>query len=331
MAARRVVIAILFGAIRWAFAPTSAFADVPAQDAPLYDPSSGEAMNETLPGQDAPADGTADVYADNDPSALTDFRAALDPHGSWVQDPFYGTVWVPNADEIGADFTPYVSAGHWAYDSDYVWMSDYAWGWVAFHYGRWERSRDAGWLWIPGRAYSGAWVSWRLGSDGFAYIGWAPMPASWIWHDGIAVSAAVAPSQPFVYCAQGDVFAPAIATHVVSGEPAAAITPHTRAYVPADPVVAPSPTPAGAWAKPVPARRIARPTTHGPPPAALGIEPSRVVRRAVTDRGMASALAYARPSTAQVLGAQPPVVRRPTPFVLPHYPPPGVARAPRRR
>lgn len=37
-----------------------------------------------------------DSYADTDPSALTEFRPALDGHGQWVNDPTYGTIWVPN-------------------------------------------------------------------------------------------------------------------------------------------------------------------------------------------------------------------------------------------
>jgi hypothetical protein len=29
--------------------------------------------------------------------------------------------------------TLYVTGGHWSYDGDYVWVSDYPWGWVPFH------------------------------------------------------------------------------------------------------------------------------------------------------------------------------------------------------
>ena len=36
-----------------------------------------------------------DDYTDTDPSALTDFHQTLDSHGTWVDDPTYGTVWVP--------------------------------------------------------------------------------------------------------------------------------------------------------------------------------------------------------------------------------------------
>src|SRR3984957_14695181 len=100
----------------------------------------GDDANDTVaihapPVQDVQIGVEGDSYADTDPSALTDYRSTLDPYGTWVDDPNYGTVWVPNADQVGSDFTPYVSAGHWTYDDedDYVWISDYAWGWAPFH------------------------------------------------------------------------------------------------------------------------------------------------------------------------------------------------------
>src|SRR5580692_3542035 len=84
------------------------------------------------------ANANADAYQDNDPSALQDFHPALDSSGTWQDDPTYGTVWVPSQQVVGADFVPYQTAGHWAYDNDeYVWVSDYDWGWAPYHYGRW--------------------------------------------------------------------------------------------------------------------------------------------------------------------------------------------------
>ena len=93
-----------------------------------------------------------DSYDDNDPSALSDFRPVLQPYGTWVDDPTYGTVWVPSPDTVGPDFQPYVSSGHWAYDNDYVWVSDYPWGWAPFHYGRWVTVEGRGWSWIASGA-----------------------------------------------------------------------------------------------------------------------------------------------------------------------------------
>jgi hypothetical protein len=339
MVKRRVLIAALPCAVGWVLSPSSpAHADPPIPDpppaAPAYDSWGIDPTGEAPPAQDVQVAVAADAYADTDPSALSDFRATLDPHGTWVQDPTYGTVWVPSPEEVGADFTPYVSAGRWAYDGDYVWISDYVWGWVAFHYGRWERIREMGWAWIPGRAYAGAWVSWRLGSDEFAFVGWAALPPAWAWRDGFPVATGLGPWQAFVYCPQGEVFAPAIGTRVVSGAPAAAIAPHTRTYVPANPIVdGATVPPTGAPSKAAAWHPTARPAPHGPPPALLGIDPSRVVHRSSTDRGLASALAYARPSTAQALGAHAPVTHlvRAMPAVVPHYAAAPAERAPKRR
>ena len=54
------------------------------------------------PAQDVQIGVDGDTYADTDPSALTDFRSTLDPYGSWVDDPTYGTLWVQVAVEVGA-------------------------------------------------------------------------------------------------------------------------------------------------------------------------------------------------------------------------------------
>ncbi len=155
-----------------------------------------------------------DAYADTDPSALTDFEPTLDPHGAWVDDATYGTVWTPNPDEVGADFEPYVSAGHWAYDDDYVWVSDYTWGWAAFHYGRWVSIRDRGWAWIPGRLYANAWVSWRIGDDALGYVGWAPTAPLWGWQGGVAGVLGFASPEPVVFVPSHEVFAPDLAPRV---------------------------------------------------------------------------------------------------------------------
>src|SRR5215472_8149386 len=70
------------------------------------------------PGEEVDVAAQSDAYADTDPSALQDFHPALDPYGTWVDDPTYGTVWVPNRDVVGDDFEAYVTAGHWVYDDD---------------------------------------------------------------------------------------------------------------------------------------------------------------------------------------------------------------------
>lgn len=240
------------------------------------------------PDQEAQVAVSGDVYADTDPSALTDFQPVLEPYGNWADDPAYGTVWTPNPDEVGADFEPYLSGGHWGYDDDYVWVSDYSWGWAAFHYGRWAWLPGRGWAWIPGRQYANAWVTWRVGDDS-AYVGWAPAPPAWGWRDGVAGLLGFASREPFVFCPSSEVFAPSIAPRVVRGEPAAAVFPRTRPYVRASPVVGPPLTPSG------------------PPPALLGIEAAHIPRVVRNDPNLVRARQFARPSTALALGARAPV------------------------
>ncbi len=102
--------------------------------------------------------------------SFNDFYDNLAPYGQWIEDPQYGYVWSPNED---ANFRPYYTNGYWVM-TDYgnTWVSDYAWGWACFHYGRWTYDSYYGWLWIPGNYWGPAWVSWRNG-DG--YFGWAPL------------------------------------------------------------------------------------------------------------------------------------------------------------
>jgi hypothetical protein len=250
-------------------------------------------------GQNAP---DSDSYTDTDPSALTDFHSTLDPHGQWVEDPTHGTVWVPNGAEVGADFSPYETSGHWAYDDDdYVWVSDYEWGWAPFHYGRWVLT-PTGWAWIPGRVYAGAWVDWSMGYPGWAYVGWAPMYPAFIWRAGYPVGY-VAIGQPghFYYCGQGEVFAGNIGAHVVAGPQAASIGAHMSAYGGAGATA----TAGGGRVAATPGVVGAAPM-HGPPPSSMGIAPANVTHVAAGDRGMAMAKGFAKPSTATKMGAHPP-------------------------
>jgi hypothetical protein len=244
--------------------------------------------------QAEPAAGEAqgDSYADTDPTALTDFHATLDPHGTWMDDPTYGTVWVPNTAEVGADFAPYETAGHWAYDNDdYVWMSDYDWGWGPFHYGRWVLTSN-GWVWIPGRTYAGAWVDWQLGAPGWAYVGWAPMYPTFIWRGGVPFGyAAVNLPGHYFYVAHGDVFAPNVGARVVAGPQVALIGSHMTRY-------------GGAGGVAVGARAGLAPV-RGPAPAALGIRPENVPHVPPGDRNVAMARGFSRPSTATRLGGHP--------------------------
>jgi hypothetical protein len=221
------------------------------------------------------ADG--DAYDDNDPSALTDFHGALDAHGTWTDDARYGTVWVPASAEVGADFQPYVSSGHWVVDDDdsYVWVSDYDWGWAPFHYGRWVWIDGSGWAWVPGREYAGAWVEWGW-DDGYGYVGWYPLAPAFFWFGGVAIVSTYYFGPHWAYCGRGDVFAHNVGAHVVTGPAAGRIA--ANVHVAANPGV-------------------------GPAPARLGYSGSAVPRvSAANNAGIAHAQSFSRPSTAVSMG-----------------------------
>jgi hypothetical protein len=162
-----------------------------------------------------PADGDASGdYADTDPSALTDFREPLAPYGDWTQDPTYGTIWVPDSAQVGADFAPYQTAGNWALadSGDWMWQSNYAWGYIPFHYGRWVWT-GASWGWIPGRRYAPAWVTWRVGEGG--YLGWAPLPPTWGWGGGMAFGLGRVPYAAYCFVPSRYAFAGNVSGYVV--------------------------------------------------------------------------------------------------------------------
>ncbi len=112
------------------------------------------------------------------------FQQQLTPYGSWVNVPGYGQCWQP-AVELG--WRPYYDGGHWEYtDAGYYWQSDYPWGDIAFHYGRWTYVNFGAapcWIWVPGYEYAPSWVVWRHDDDN-GYIGWAPLPPNAFFVNG---------------------------------------------------------------------------------------------------------------------------------------------------
>ncbi len=122
----------------------------------------------------APASGYAaednpDYVADSGPS-MGDFHQGLDEYGQWIDTPAYGVVWQPTS--VDAGFRPYY-AGRWVSTNlGWTWLGDEPFGWAVYHYGRWANLDGAGWVWLPGRVWGPAWVSWRWGGG---YAGWAPL------------------------------------------------------------------------------------------------------------------------------------------------------------
>lgn len=261
---------------------TAANAQVPEPGPPIAPPldpaQAGDdtqyASGEYTIGEDA------DSYDDNDPAALRDFHPALDSYGTWADDATYGTVWTPAPAAVGADFTPYVTAGHWVYDDDWVWVSDYPWGWAPYHYGRWVLIEGRGWAWVPGRVYRGAWVVWGV-DDGWAYVGWAPAPLEFVWFGGVAVGWHGYLGPRWVYCPRGAVFAPGVGARVIAGPAAGPIASRVHPYVVATPGV-----------------------PSGPPPQRLGFTAAQIPHATgPATASVAQARQFSRPSTAQPLGA----------------------------
>ena len=93
--------------------------------------------------------------------------------GSWIEVGNYGYCWQPDMAASDPSWRPYAD-GYWAYtDLGWTWVSYEDFGWATYHYGRWVRLTDYGWVWRPGYEWGPAWVSWRFGGG---YAGWAPLP-----------------------------------------------------------------------------------------------------------------------------------------------------------
>jgi len=253
-----------------AWSQTPAYPQPPGYPQPAYSqppysqPTDVEAWN----------GGDVDESADMDPAALAQFQQPLAPYGTWTDDPTYGTVWVPSPSVVGSDFTPYVTAGHWALSTDnqWTWVSDYSWGSGPFHYGRWVMSQGR-WEWIPGREYAPAWVVWRSGTADEPYVGWSPMPPTYGWRGGVAVRLSVPPVTRYVYVPSRYAFNTRLPGYIAPAARVSVIAPHTRPYVSVRPGVryeartvvrGPSIGEARIPARAVPAHRVAYPANRFP-------------------------------------------------------------------
>lgn len=60
---------------------------------------------------------------------------------------------------------------------------------VVHHYGRWAYSPTEGWVWVPGRVWSPAWVDWRTDDD---YVAWTPIsPGIYITNNNTVIDPVV--------------------------------------------------------------------------------------------------------------------------------------------
>jgi hypothetical protein len=114
----------------------------------------------------------------------------LDRHGTWSQDPAYGTVWYPQLPV--ADWVPY-RYGRWEWIAPWgwTWIDDAPWGFAPFHYGRWAIIGTR-WAWVPGPLgprplYAPALVAFVGGEGGSLTVasgpgvGWYPLGPGEVW------------------------------------------------------------------------------------------------------------------------------------------------------
>ncbi|HET8948005.1 MAG TPA: DUF6600 domain-containing protein, partial [Candidatus Polarisedimenticolia bacterium] len=128
------------------------------------------------------------------PVEVRPYVRELSYYGTWTTLAPYGVVWRPGF--TGA-WAPYAH-GTWAwYPTGWVWVSYDPWGWAPYHYGRWDYVSSVGWFWVPGRVWSGAWVSFAVSTT---HVGWCPLN---YWNRPVFHDAAIL-SQPAVPVARLD-------------------------------------------------------------------------------------------------------------------------------
>jgi hypothetical protein len=104
----------------------------------------------------------------------TTIKSTLAGYGFWATTEEYGIVWKPFVAINDSQWRPYCHNGRWIITNHgHFWHSYYPWGWIVFHYGRWNLHPQLGWVWVPGKYWGPAWVIWRSSSN---YCGWAPIP-----------------------------------------------------------------------------------------------------------------------------------------------------------
>jgi hypothetical protein len=70
-------------------------------------------------------------------------------------------------------YVPYTN-GQWVYtDAGYYFQAYTPYEEIVHHYGRWVFHPIYGWVWVPGRVWAPAWVTWY---ESGPYIAWAPIP-----------------------------------------------------------------------------------------------------------------------------------------------------------
>ncbi|MGH9748368.1 MAG: DUF6600 domain-containing protein [Candidatus Polarisedimenticolia bacterium] len=116
-----------------------------------------------------PGTGEDEEIQEELPGEIRPHYRELSVYGDWHSLPTYGWVWRPYY--LGS-WGPYWH-GYWSWaPSGWIWVSYDPWGWAPYRYGRWDFVTRVGWVWIPGRVWRGAWVSFAVGRS---YLGWCPL------------------------------------------------------------------------------------------------------------------------------------------------------------
>ena len=150
---------------------------------PPSSPPPGSLPPDAVPAPN-PDGSVASVAPATPPPSYDSFHDQLATYGTWSEVPGYGWCWRPSVAQFDPHWRPYADSGYWMYtENGWYWQSDYPWGGIAFHYGRWTRD-GLGWLWIPGYDWAPSWVCWRH-ADG--YIGWAPLPPGAVFRAGVGL------------------------------------------------------------------------------------------------------------------------------------------------
>ncbi|MFC2156399.1 DUF6600 domain-containing protein [Acidobacteriota bacterium] len=106
-------------------------------------------------------------------------------YGEWIWNDYAGYVWRPYYNDLypWGNWSPY-HHGRWRQiDDQMFWVPNESWGWVPYHLGVWIWSKSKGWLWMPGSAFSGAWVTWGQFAGHYSWRPWGFMDwLGWDWY-----------------------------------------------------------------------------------------------------------------------------------------------------
>ena len=86
---------------------------------------------------------------------------------------------------------------------------------IVHHYGRWEKSPTLGWVWLPGKVWSPAWVDWKKDDK---LMAWAPLPYSTVVVND-AVAPVVIPADRYVTIEQPHFLDPVYTYRYIAPDP----------------------------------------------------------------------------------------------------------------